>query len=125
MTNPFHEFGITFVQDSDSDSDYKKVITVTYGKITLKEWAEKYLNPVEKAEWSEQLRIHMAAVQLAIDAGDCVNGRNDQSDTQIMWRNDAVHSKWMNTISQENHNVYRSYYSRYFAKMGELEQEKL
>jgi hypothetical protein len=29
----------------------------------------------------------------------------------------------MNTISQENHAVYHSYWDRYHAKMAELEQE--
>ena len=121
MTNPFREFAITY----DQDSDYTKVITLRRGKITMREWAKKYLNPEERAEWFEQQRIHMAAVQAAIDAGDCVYVQDDQHIKQIKWRNDEVHSKWMNTISKENHAVYHTYWNRYVAKMSELEQEKL
>ena len=118
MTTPVT---ITF----DQDLDYTKVITVRRGKITQKKWAQRYLNPEERAEWFEQQRIHMAAVQAAIDAGDCVIDQDDEHNTQIKWRNEDAHLKWMNTISQENHAVYHTYWDRYRAKMSELDQKKL
>ena len=107
------------------DPDYDKIITVKHGTIPINQWGEKYLTPEENAEWLEQDRIHEEAVHAAIAAGDCVHDQADQYNVQIKWRNQEVHCKWMNTISQENHAVYKSYWDRYFAKMAELEQEKL
>ena len=111
----------TFVKDSD----YDKIITVKHSTITINKWGEKYLTPEENAEWLEQDRIHEAVVHAAIAAGDCAHVRTNQSTIQIKWRNEEVHQKWMNTISQENQAVYNSYWDRYHAKMAELEQEKL
>ena len=118
MTTPIT---ITFCKDPD----YDKLITVKHGKISTGRWAKKYLTPEERAEWLEQQRIHQVAVQAAIDAGDCVIGQDDEHSTQIKWRNEDAHLKWMSTISLENHDVYQSYWSRYHAKMKELEQKKL
>lgn len=105
------------------DPDYDKVITVKHGKITINEWGEKYLTPEENAKWLEQDRIHEAAVHAAIAAGDCFHDRTDQYNVQIKWRNQEVHLEWMNTISQENHAVYHSYWARYNEKMAELQEE--
>ena len=106
------------------DPDYDKIITVRHNStFTMNQWREKYLTPEENAEWLEQDRIHEEAVHAAIAAGDCFHDRTDQYNVQIKWRNQEVHLKWMNTISQENHAVYHSYWNRYHAKMAELEQE--
>lgn len=106
------------------DPDYDKVISVKHGQITINEWGEKYLTAEENAEWLEQDRIHEEAVHAAIAVGDCCHDRTDQYNVQIKWRNQEVHVKWMNTISQENHAVYNSYWDRYHDKMAELEQEQ-
>lgn len=121
MTNPYHDV-ITFGQDLD----YNKEITVRHNStFTIDTWREKYLTPEENAEWLKQDCIHEEVVQAAIAVGDCVYVRIDQYNVQMKWRNQEVHRKWMDTISQENHAVYFSYWDRYHAKLAELEQEKL
>ncbi len=121
MTNPYYDV-ITFGQDLD----YNKEITVRHNStFTINQWREKYLTPEENAEWLKQHCIHEEVVQAAIAVSDCVYVRIDQYNVQMKWRNQEVHQKWMDTISQENRAVYFSYWDRYHAKLAELEQEKL
>ena len=107
----------------DADPEFGKVITVKHGAITINEWAVTYLTPEENAQWLEQDRIHEEAVHAAVAAGDCEIDQPDTQNAAIKWRSQEIHQKWMETISNEDHAIYHSFWDRYHAKMAELAKE--
>jgi hypothetical protein len=100
------------ITTSDQDADYQKVITITHGAFTMEHWVAT-LSINGQQEWRRLQSIHEDAVHAAVAAGDAEVLHSDTINATIKWRNQEIHSHWMNTISVEDRASYNSFWTRY------------
>jgi hypothetical protein len=104
----------------DQDSPFNKVITAEYGEFSFNQWLAT-LSTEDQQEWEKQCRLHNTAVDAAVAAGDARVTLNIKNNT-IEWRTEEIHSRWMNTISVEDHASYHSFWTRYHTATTERKE---